>query len=226
MIASDIICTMKKRLLTAVCFLFASQTFAAIPANVVSVTIGHGGLQTPTQDIPKPSASPFYQTSHEVGGLVYRFGLIHFLPRELMRLPFGLRIGVEGDYTKNADNTYNLTRTRTGDTINSYRYKSDALSILSVVQYQFDNDLLLVGKAGAARVVQTLDSKTSSSRPTATTTKNHITPELVAAAGYSFNKHIQALASYDYIMGKKPPLGSNKDIAPISFFGATLNILF
>jgi hypothetical protein len=202
---------MKKIFFINLLAIFFTSVNAALPVNVIDLSLGKGGLQTPNANILTNTS---VNQNHSIGGVAYGIGLIHFLPESLMRLPDETRIGIEGNYSHYADNTYSIFG-NIRDTYQSY-----ALSALALLQYQFPQHWLLTGKLGVARVTQTL--KTSYS----TQTLSQFHPEFQIDAGYAFNKHINSSIFYDHILGDASQIGNNDKTAPITTYGVNLNILF
>ena len=202
-----------KKLIVLIYFCLSCTLIEAAPLNVISLHLLYGGLRTPETG-PPGFNTPFLSPTHSVGGMGFGLGLARYFPENWMRLPDHLFFGIEADYLQYADNTYGAIG-KTRET-----YKSHSLSGLGVLKYDFDNNVVILGKAGVARVSQTLES---SGR---TTPLSQFRPQIQLGAGYSFNKHFQTDILYNYISGTDIEIGRNTDIATISSFNLTLSLLF
>ena len=202
-----------KKVIILICLCLSSQLIATPALNVISINILYGGLKTPNRNTPsvdRPELNP----THKVGGFSFGLGLARYFPENWMRLPDNLFFGLEADYSNYADNTYGFN--------NEIRntYKTNSLSALGILKYVFDNHFFLLGKAGVARVTQTLESYGSK------TPLSKFRPQIQLGGGYRFNKHFEANAAYNYISGSDIKIGNNKDIGTISNLNLGLSLLF
>lgn len=199
---------MKKVILILLCVLISSVANANT-ANVLSLQLLYGGMHTPKQNI---NNNPIANSSHNVGGFGYGIAVSHFFPENWMRLPDNLYFGLEGSYLNYANNKY--------DTLNEtfYTYKANSLSALAVLNYRFDNNAVLIGKAGVARITQSLVSFGI------TTSLSRFKPQFQLGAGYRFNKRFQADLLYNYISGDSVVLGRLPHIVPVSSFNLVFSL--
>lgn len=200
-----------KKLILLMCFCLSASITSAASLNVISLHLLYGGLRTPNKDM---FDNPALRATHSVGGLGFGLGLARYFPENWMRLPDNLYFGLEADYNLYANNTYSfLDKTRN-------TYTSNSLSGLGVLKYIFDNNAVLLGKAGAARVSQTLESSGTK------TPLSKFRPQIQLGAGYIFNKHFQTNILYNYISGSHIEIGTNKKIATVSSVDFVLSLLF
>jgi hypothetical protein len=211
-----------KRLLILCTLLLSSSRFAEPATTYLNLNLLYGGLQTPNEDYADECYSTC-TTSHKIGGLGFGINAGYLFDSYQFSLPYEWRLGAEAGYNQFADNTYTYDLSYRGDNPDDIKYSSYALSFLGVIRYQNDTNWLAFFKAGVARVIQNLTFSTDYDHAPS---KADFSPQFVIGGGYQLSNHIDANASYNYIMGTAPTLGSNNSVAPASYFAFTLGYSF
>jgi hypothetical protein len=211
-----------KRLVVFCALLISASVFAQPRASYINLNLDYGSLLTPDSDY---SPNSFYnKTSHQLGGLGFGANVGYLFDSYQFSLPYEWQLGVEAGYNQFANNTYNYGYNFSSSTTNTITYSSYALSFLGVMRYQNDNGLLGFFKTGVARVVQSL--ATPPNMTNNTPSKANFAPQLTLGGGYQLSRSINFNASYNYIVGKMPAVGSNSSVAPVSYLAFTLGYIF
>lgn len=203
---------MKKIILVLILFCCCFLSNAAQINNSFNLSIFYGELKTPDKNISGLDETA--QVKHSVGGYGYEIAFIRYMPTGWMRLARNIRFGLQGSYANYSDNTYGY-----GDTT-QFTYSSSSLSALAVVKFIFNKNFALLGKAGAAKVNQTLDNSGYK------TTLSRFHPQFSLGTAYLLNPHLQLGLAFNYISGETPNLGANNKTAPIETYNFFASYLF
>ena len=186
----------------------------ALSGNSATISMTQGGLLT-KDEMLRPDLQ-FNGVNHyrHLGGTSFRLALTHFFDSRRLRLKRNLKVGIEGGYAEFVKNRYGY--------VNKDRlvYSGRAISMLGVAKYTTEQRMVILGKLGIARVVQSMDGDVRAKSKTA------FNPEFEAGAGYAFTPHFNTTLSYTYIMGKTPELQKNDTVAPVSTINVNLSFSF